>query len=152
MLEGSVFALRLTDHRAAELSQELGPLTVDRRDGWPARLDIGRGLALEAMEVSRVGHLASLLDWPRPTKSRARSAASTVYWAVRIAAANEKAVDQRMTVDYLLSTLSERDRTIVTLRFFENLTQSEIGARMGISQMHVSRLIRRSISALQAAS
>ena len=53
-----------------------------------------------------------------------------------------------MTVDHLLSTLSERDRTIVTLRFFENLTQSEIAERVGISQMHVSRLLARALDAL----
>jgi RNA polymerase sigma-B factor len=44
-----------------------------------------------------------------------------------------------------LEALDERERTIVELRFFEGLTQSEIAARIGISQMHVSRLLRRSL-------
>jgi RNA polymerase sigma-B factor len=44
--------------------------------------------------------------------------------------------------------LSERDREILRLRFAEDLTQSEIGARIGISQMHVSRRIRQSLEQL----
>jgi RNA polymerase sigma-B factor len=44
-----------------------------------------------------------------------------------------------------LSALEERDRRIVELRFFDGLTQSEIAARIGISQMHVSRLLRRAL-------
>ena len=54
-------------------------------------------------------------------------------------------------VDGLLSRLGEREREILRLRFAEDLTQAEIGEQMGISQMHVSRLIRNSISTLQGA-
>lgn len=43
------------------------------------------------------------------------------------------------------AALDERERFILHLRFFEGLTQSQIAARVGISQMHVSRLIRRSL-------
>jgi len=44
-----------------------------------------------------------------------------------------------------LAALDDRERTIVELRFFDGLTQSEIAARIGISQMHVSRLLRRAL-------
>jgi RNA polymerase sigma-B factor len=44
-----------------------------------------------------------------------------------------------------LSALSERERRILLLRFFAGLTQREIAERVGISQMHVSRLLRRSL-------
>ncbi|MFE4632882.1 SigB/SigF/SigG family RNA polymerase sigma factor [Streptomyces sp. NPDC056773] len=47
------------------------------------------------------------------------------------------------TLKPLLTTLSDRDREILALRFGEELTQSEIGDRLGISQMHVSRLLNR---------
>ena len=46
--------------------------------------------------------------------------------------------------------LPERERTILRLRFEQELTQREIGKRIGMSQMQVSRLIRRSIAALHA--
>ena len=44
-----------------------------------------------------------------------------------------------------LEALDERERRILHLRFWEGLTQSQIAAQVGISQMHVSRLIRRSL-------
>ncbi|MBA3301734.1 MAG: SigB/SigF/SigG family RNA polymerase sigma factor [Thermoleophilaceae bacterium] len=44
-----------------------------------------------------------------------------------------------------LDVLPERERAILHMRFFEGLTQSEIAQRSGISQMHVSRLIRQSL-------
>jgi RNA polymerase sigma-B factor len=46
-------------------------------------------------------------------------------------------------------SLAPRERTILHLRFFEGLTQSEIADRIGISQMHVSRLIRQSIDSVR---
>jgi len=52
-------------------------------------------------------------------------------------------------VQKLMRVLTEREREVLRLRFVEDLTQSEIGARVGVSQMHVSRLIRQSISRLR---
>ena len=45
--------------------------------------------------------------------------------------------------------LDERERTILHLRFFEGLTQSQIAQQVGISQMHVSRLIRRALEKIR---
>ncbi len=59
-------------------------------------------------------------------------------------------VDDAVFVDALLDTLSDRERIILRLRFQDDLTQAEIGARLGLSQMHVSRLIRHAITTLQA--
>jgi RNA polymerase sigma-B factor len=47
--------------------------------------------------------------------------------------------------------LDERERKILQLRFFEGLTQSQIAQQVGISQMHVSRLIRRSLEKIREA-
>ena len=44
--------------------------------------------------------------------------------------------------------LSEAERRVLQLRFMHDLTQREIGERMGYSQMHVSRLLRRALSRL----
>jgi len=59
--------------------------------------------------------------------------------------------DDRLMVRQLLATLPERERTIVELRFYGGLSQSEIAERVGVSQVHVSRLLRSSLAALQRA-
>lgn len=56
----------------------------------------------------------------------------------------------RVLVGQLLSHLSPREAEILRLRFFEELTQTEIAEQVGISQMHVSRLIRRCLLELRA--
>lgn len=48
-----------------------------------------------------------------------------------------------------LDALDERERRIVELRFFEEMTQSQIAAEIGISQMHVSRLLRHSLEVMR---
>ncbi|MFB7934816.1 MULTISPECIES: RNA polymerase sigma factor SigF [Streptomyces] len=50
----------------------------------------------------------------------------------------------------LLAELDERQRLILHLRFVEELTQADIGARLGISQMHVSRLLSRTVARLRS--
>jgi RNA polymerase sigma-B factor len=60
-------------------------------------------------------------------------------------------IENAVVVHELLANLSERDRRILQLRFEHDLTQAEIGQRLGLSQMHVSRLIRQSIETLRAA-
>jgi RNA polymerase sigma-B factor len=59
--------------------------------------------------------------------------------------------DDAATIERLMSVLSDREREILHLRFAEDLTQSQIGARIGLSQMHISRLIRHAIAQLRQA-
>ena len=59
-------------------------------------------------------------------------------------------VDASMLLAGGLESLAERERQIVSMRFEEGLTQSQIAARIGISQMHVSRLLRRALAQLRA--
>jgi RNA polymerase sigma-B factor len=58
--------------------------------------------------------------------------------------------EDRATLDRLLQAVTPRDREVLRLRFVEDLTQSEIGAMIGVSQMQVSRIIRQSIARLRA--
>ena len=58
-------------------------------------------------------------------------------------------VEQRRFLAPAMGHLDERERLILHLRFFEGMTQTQIAARVGISQMHVSRLIRKSIEQLR---
>jgi RNA polymerase sigma-B factor len=60
-------------------------------------------------------------------------------------------VDARLTVRNLLKVLPDRERRILELRYFEELSQDEIASRVGISQMHVSRLLRRVLDLLSEA-
>lgn len=60
-------------------------------------------------------------------------------------------IENRTVVEQLLDTLPEREREIVRLRFFERLSQAEIAEIVGVSQMHVSRLLRRSFEDLRVA-
>jgi RNA polymerase sigma-B factor len=60
-------------------------------------------------------------------------------------------VADRVAMEAFLVKLPDRERELVRLRFEENLTQSEIADRLGISQMHVSRLLRRTIGQLRSA-
>jgi RNA polymerase sigma-B factor len=55
------------------------------------------------------------------------------------------------TLESMMSVLSDREREILRLRFEEDLTQSEIGDRMGLSQMHISRLVRQAVARLRDA-
>lgn len=57
--------------------------------------------------------------------------------------------DDRIAVASLARDLPDRERVILYLRFFEGLTQSEIAERVGVSQMHVSRLLRRALMQLR---
>ena len=57
--------------------------------------------------------------------------------------------EDRAVLEPGLRVLDERERKILQLRFFEGLTQSQIAQQIGISQMHVSRLIRRSLEKIR---
>ena len=55
----------------------------------------------------------------------------------------------RMVLGVAMGHLDEREQTILSLRFYGNMTQSDIAARIGVSQMHVSRLITRALARLR---
>lgn len=57
--------------------------------------------------------------------------------------------EQRRVLAPAMGRLDPRERLILHLRFFEGMTQTQVAARIGISQMHVSRLIRKSIDNLR---
>jgi RNA polymerase sigma-B factor len=58
-------------------------------------------------------------------------------------------LEDLLVLPELVGRLPERERRIILLRYVEELTQDEIAARMGISQMHVSRLLRRAIERMR---
>lgn len=58
-------------------------------------------------------------------------------------------VEDRLTVESVLPSLDDREREVLRLRFVEDLPQSKIAARIGCSQMHVSRLLRGTLARLR---
>lgn len=60
-------------------------------------------------------------------------------------------VDERVTLSPLIAELPRRQQLILHYRFFDGMTQSQIAERLDISQMHVSRLLARSLAALREA-
>ena len=125
------------------LSARLGrPPTVDE---LATELDISTDQVLDAMEAG-AAYRATSLD------ARRSGDEDTSSLAERLPGDDvpTRPVEMRMLVQQLLETLQEREAEIMRLRFYEELTQSEIAARLGISQMHVSRLMRRCLDNLRA--
>jgi RNA polymerase sigma-B factor len=73
---------------------------------------------------------------------------SAPEWIGRVDAGYEL-VEDRLTVETVLPGLTDREREVLRLRFAEDLPQSKIAARIGCSQMHVSRLLRATLARLR---
>jgi RNA polymerase sigma-B factor len=58
-------------------------------------------------------------------------------------------IENREALRPLLESLPDRERAVVVLRFFESMTQTQIAERIGVSQMHVSRLLARALGRLR---
>jgi RNA polymerase sigma-B factor len=97
--------------------------------------------ALEASNAYRSGSLDEMLvDDPD---------SGTVSDLLGEADAALEKVEYQQSLAPLLSQLPSRERTIIMLRFFKNMTQSQIAAEVGISQMHVSRLLAKTLAQLR---
>jgi RNA polymerase sigma-B factor len=126
------------------LSSRLGrPPTVDE---LAAELDISPDDVLDAVEAG-AAYRATSLDARRAGDEDGGPLADRLP----AGEAPNGPVEMRLLVDQLLDQLPDREAEIMRLRFYDELTQSEIAERMGISQMHVSRLMRRCLGDLRAA-
>jgi RNA polymerase sigma-B factor len=97
---------------------------------------------IEAIEVRRA-YAVDSLDLRHSAEGRPRELVAVA------AASGLDRVEQRATIAPLLSRLPPRERSIIHLRFVEDLSQSEIALRLGLSQMHISRLLSRSLTQLR---
>jgi RNA polymerase sigma-B factor len=87
------------------------------------------------------------LDAPRPG---ATDEATSYGDAMGAEDERYELVELDVTVSAVLGRIPQREREILSMRFVEDLTQTEIAERVGISQMQVSRLLRRSLDQLRA--
>ncbi len=145
----AVHVPRAIQERIVQINRELPKLT--RQLGRsPSTHDLAEALelpveeVLEAMEASRAFDAVSL-ETPRGDDEDSGTYAETIgefderYEHVEFAA----------TIQPTIEAMPERDQMILKMRFEDDLTQSEIAERCGISQMHVSRIIRRSLIRLR---
>jgi len=102
---------------------------------------------LEAMEVGRAYSLASL-DAEMPDGDDDHG--TTLSDSVGAEDPALEMLEDRTTLDAALGRLPERARDVIRLRFYEDLSQAEIARRLGISQMHVSRVLRDALARLRA--
>ncbi len=121
------------------LAQDLGrsPTVAEIAE----RAEVDAQDVLDSMEISHA----------RSTRTLTPQTPDEVPLADRIGDidANLGQVEDREATQALLAVLPEREREIVTLRFFDGLSQSQIAERVGVSQMHVSRLLQRSLQRLR---
>ncbi len=139
-------ALRV-DRAAADLS------LAKRRAPTVTELAVALGATeeqvLDALQAAGAYHAGSL-DAPPPGRTGTDSPGESVADALGEEEGGFKRAEERATLAPLLAHVSSRERLVLTLRFGEDLTQAEIGERIGVSQMQVSRLIRQALIRLRA--
>ncbi|MFL6266390.1 MAG: RNA polymerase sigma factor SigF [Actinomycetes bacterium] len=125
----------------AELSQEIGRSPTVAEIATKARLPEEE--VLEGLDTSNAYAVVSL-DAPAGGED-----APAVSEHIGVEDESLEALEYRAALGPLIAGLPERERRILYLRFFGGMTQSQIAARLGISQMHVSRLLNRTLAVLR---
>jgi RNA polymerase sigma-B factor len=150
----AVHVPRATQELALKVSESLGTLP-GKLGRAPTPRDVAKVLGapiedvLEAMEAA-TAYEATSLDAPRPSGDEQDGG-----WNYGDSVATEEdgyeLVEIGQVLQGTLAALPDRERHILRLRFEQDLTQAEIAEHIGVSQMHVSRLLRRSLDRLAAA-
>ena len=122
------------------LSQELG--RAPRPSEIAARLGIATEEVVEGLDAQQAYRSTSLDEL-------VSGADTSLTDTLGVADGELDKVEYRQTLAPLLDELPERERTILVLRFFGNMTQTQIADRVGISQMHVSRLLAQTVAGLR---
>jgi RNA polymerase sigma-B factor len=122
------------------LSQQLG--RAPRPSEVAAHLGIATEEVVEGLDAQQAYRSSSLDEL-------VSGADTTLTETLGTADAELEKVEYRQTLAPLLDDLPERERTILVLRFFGNMTQTQIADRVGISQMHVSRLLAQTVAGLR---
>jgi RNA polymerase sigma-B factor len=134
----------LVERTTAELSRDLGRAPTVPELAQATRLSLEE--VLEAREAM-AAHAATSLSAP----AGGEDAGAELGDLLGDVDPGYARADDRATVAMLVQALTHREREILRLRLEEDLTQSEIGARVGLSQMHVSRLLREILEKLHHA-
>src|SRR5579875_504668 len=107
-------------------------------------LEIEVGDVLDALETARAHH-ASSLDAPHDDGEGESGSVVDTFGSED---QDLLLADERVTVGAAARQLSEREQVVLRLRFVDDLTQTQIAERVGVSQMQVSRILRRAVAEL----
>jgi RNA polymerase sigma-B factor len=117
----------------------------------PSAQELAEHLALDVadvLEILEAQHNRRPLSLDAPPVGESPDDASGAEWVGR-PDGNFDLVDDRLAMESVLPTLGNREREVLRLRFVEELPQTEIALRIGCSQMHISRILRRSLDQLR---
>jgi RNA polymerase sigma-B factor len=142
----SVRVPRDLQERTIRIEREREQLTSDfGRNPTARELATRIGCTVEdIIDASEASHARASESFDRPVHA-ADGDAGTLGEQLGYEDAGFAAAETTATLDVLFGSLSERDRLVLHLRIREDLTQAEIGERVGCSQMHVSRILRTAI-------
>lgn len=144
----AVHVPRQTKDRAVRLRKALARLEVELgRDPYDAELAAAVGASVDEIRETRAAMEAQAALSLDVARSSANHDADDVDAVLGVAAPPDVPDDD---IAPILEVLPPRERMIVNLRFRDELTQAEIAKRVGVSQMHVSRLLRLSLERLGA--
>jgi RNA polymerase sigma-B factor len=134
------------DREVGVLSEEL------RRQPSVAELAAAVGADEEqVLEALQAGGAYRAMSIDAPRGSSADDEAATLAESVGVDEDGFDRAEDRATLANLLTIVTPREREVLRMRFEEDMTQAEIGAVIGVSQMQVSRVIRQALSRLRAA-
>jgi RNA polymerase sigma-B factor len=112
------------------------------------KFDVSQEHIIEALEVSQQSRIQSL-DAPMHKGSNSSTANDPSLIDSLGTDPIEDTLLNKETLKTTISQLSDREKRIIYLRFYGGLSQSEIALRMGLSQMHISRLLAKALKSLR---
>lgn len=135
--------------RMAEVERATEALTIELQRS-PSVGEIAAKLEIdpaEVLEVLEANHNRRPLSLDRPVTGDEEEAPTTEWIGDRDR--NFELVEDKLALEEVLPQLDDRERLVLRLRFVEDMTQSQIAERIGHSQMHVSRILRRTLERLR---
>jgi RNA polymerase sigma-B factor len=120
----------------------------------PSVADIGAEVGADeeqVLEALQAGGAYRAMSFDAPRGAGSEDEVATLADTVGIDEDGFHRAEERATLEHLLSTITPRERDVLRMRFEEDMTQAEIGAVIGVSQMQVSRVIRQALTRLRAA-
>lgn len=104
----------------------------------------------DVLEAMQAGGAYRAVSFEAPAGGAGEDAA-TLADSVGVDEEGFDRAEERATLDALLEVVTSREREVLRMRFEEDMTQAEIGAAIGVSQMQISRIIRQAVQRLREA-